>query len=88
MVDGFLLDRGFQIFLTSYPEAQVGRWWGQSQGSWFARLGADGLLGAEVGGRGQGQGSRYVACRHMGGVRGRAAGLLGAGVGQPFAAMH
>jgi hypothetical protein len=21
-VDGFLLDRGFQIFLTSYPEAQ------------------------------------------------------------------
>jgi Flavin containing amine oxidoreductase len=22
-VDGFLLDRGFQIFLTSYPEAQV-----------------------------------------------------------------
>ena len=23
-VDGFLLDRGFQIFLTSYPEAQVG----------------------------------------------------------------
>lgn len=23
-VDGFLLDRGFQIFLTSYPEAQAG----------------------------------------------------------------
>lgn len=23
-VEGFLLDRGFQIFLTSYPEAQVG----------------------------------------------------------------
>ena len=23
-VAGFLLDRGFQIFLTSYPEAQVG----------------------------------------------------------------
>jgi hypothetical protein len=22
-VDGFLLDRGFQIFLTGYPEAQV-----------------------------------------------------------------
>jgi hypothetical protein len=22
-VDGFLLDRGFQIFLTSYPEARV-----------------------------------------------------------------
>lgn len=22
-VDGFLLDRGFQIFLTSYPECQV-----------------------------------------------------------------
>ena len=22
VVDGFLLDRGFQIFLTSYPEAQ------------------------------------------------------------------
>jgi phytoene dehydrogenase-like protein len=22
-VDGFLLDRGFQIFLTSYPEAQA-----------------------------------------------------------------
>jgi hypothetical protein len=22
-VDGFLLDRGFQIFLTSYPEAKV-----------------------------------------------------------------
>lgn len=22
--EGFLLDRGFQIFLTSYPEAQVG----------------------------------------------------------------
>lgn len=23
-MEGFLLDRGFQIFLTSYPEAQVG----------------------------------------------------------------
>lgn len=23
-VEGFLLDRGFQIFLTSYPEAKVG----------------------------------------------------------------
>lgn len=23
-VDGFLLDRGFQIFLTSYPECKVG----------------------------------------------------------------
>ena len=23
-VDGFLLDRGFAIFLTSYPEAKVG----------------------------------------------------------------
>ena len=24
MVDGFLLDRGFQIFLTGYPEVKVG----------------------------------------------------------------
>ena len=24
VVDGFLLDRGFQIFLTGYPEVQVG----------------------------------------------------------------
>lgn len=26
-MDGFLLDRGFQIFLTSYPEAQVRQPW-------------------------------------------------------------